>query len=304
MNIRPNWEQVSQRISQKYSLEEYNSAWTSECNSWLIQLVNHFGNDYHIVETQNFSIVTNESDRYNKVFSEFLERTLKRITKSLAGIASDDGYGKHVAIIFRDVEQYYDYVSLFFPEEGEFGLSSGMFIDEGYGHFAFPQQDITLAEPIAVHELTHACLAHLSIPTWLNEGLAVFMEEVLAGNGLELNNNVILDHRRYWNSENIQMYWTGKSFLSADEGQGLSYHLSHLITRNISNDYRAFSNFVNSASLMDAGASACLDHLGVSLGQLVSIALGEGNWEPNQKALNTWLKPDGGVEAKEGEDNG
>lgn len=289
MNIRPDWNQISERLNQYYSTEELHSAWTSECNKWLSALASHFGTDYRIVETENFSLISNESDRYIKLFSEFLERTLSRIIKTLPGIASDDGYGKHVAIIFKDMDQYYDYVSLFYPDEGEFGLSSGMYINEGYGHFAFPHEDITLAEPIAVHELTHACLAHLPIPTWLNEGLAVFMEEVLAGMGLEINSEVMADHQQFWSLNTIQTFWTGKSFHLADEGQGLSYHLSHLLTRNISKDYQAFARFVNEANVMDAGADACIHHLGVSLGQLVGVALGDGEWEPSQEALKKAL---------------
>ena len=289
MNIRPDWNEVSERLGQNFKADELHSAWTIECNKWLGDLVSHFGSDYRIVETQNFSLVSNESDRYIKVFSDFLERTLSRILKTLPGIANDEGYGKHVAIIFKDMDQYYDYVSLFYLEEGEFGLSSGMYINEGYGHFAFPHEDINLAEPIAVHELTHACLAHLPIPTWLNEGLAVFMEEVLAGIGLEMNNEVMTDHQRFWNPANIQNYWTGESFHMADEGQGLSYHLSHLLTRNISKDYDAFARFVNDAHYMDAGAGSCINNLGVSLSQLVGVALGDGQWEPSQDALNKGL---------------
>ena len=133
--------------------------------------------------------------------------------------------GKHVAIIFKDLDHYYDYVSMFLPEEGEFGISSGMYINNGYGHFVFPTQDMEYAEPIAVHELTHACLSHLPIPTWLNEGLAVLMEEVLANNTLYIDKEIVAQHHQYWNEENIQEFWSGDSFYASDEGQGLSYRI-------------------------------------------------------------------------------
>jgi len=81
---------------------------------------------------------------------------------------------------------------MFYPEEGEFDLSSGMYINEGYGHFVFPAQDINFAEPIAVHELTHVCVVHLPIPLWLNEGMAVLMEDVLADNHLFLDKSMAL----------------------------------------------------------------------------------------------------------------
>lgn len=289
MSIRPDWKEISERLNEQYSIKDLHKAWKGECDKWLKELIDHFGNGYRIVETQNFSLVSNENDRYIKVFSDFLERTLQRIIKTLPGIARDEGYGKHVAIIFKDMDDYYDYVSLYHPDEGEFGLSSGTYINEGYGHFAFPREDITLAEPVAIHELTHACLAHLPIPAWLNEGLAVFMEEVLGGIGFGMDNQIQLDHQRYWNADTIQQYWAGESFQFADEGQGLSYHLSHLLTRNISKDYEPFARFVNEANFMDAGAGSSVKNLGGSLGQLVGVMLGYGDWEPNQEALKNKL---------------
>jgi len=172
MNIKPDWNEIALGIGEGLSHDDLNSEWSKECNNWLEAVANEFGDDYSIGESPNFSIMSSESDRYVRVFSEFLERTLKRILNTLDGIASDEGFGKHVALIFQDIDQYYEYVCMFFPDEGKFGLSSGMYINEGYGHFVFPAQDIEYAEPIAVHELTHACLAHLPIPTWLNEGMA------------------------------------------------------------------------------------------------------------------------------------
>jgi hypothetical protein len=209
-----------------------------------------------------------------------------RILETLKGVSADKGYGKHVAIVFADVDKYYDYTSLFYPEEGEFGLSAGVFINEGYGHFAFPSQEISIAEPIAAHELTHACLAHLPLPVWLNEGIAVVMEEVLAGVSQYINNEVILRHRNYWNERSIQDFWGGDSFHATDEGQELSYSLAQIIVRNISKDYSAFSAFCLAATSEDAGESAATEFLGVSLQELISALLGNGNWVPEIRLGN------------------
>ena len=204
MSIKPDWNEIAQRIGDDLSHDDLHSEWSKECKKWLESIANEFGSDYRIEESLNFSIMSNESDRYIHVFSGFLERTLKRILNTLDGIASDQGFGKHVALIFQDIDQYYEYVGMFLPDEGEFGLSSGMYINEGYGHFVFPSQDIDYAEPIAVHELTHACLVHLPIPLWLNEGVAVLMEDVLAGNRLFLDKEMVERHQRYWNENSIQ----------------------------------------------------------------------------------------------------
>ncbi len=286
MNIKPDWHQIALKIGESGSHDSLHSAWGVECQRWLNAVSEQFGSDYRVEESPNFSIMSNESPRYIKVFSEFLESKLKQIVRTLDGIASDKGYGKHVAMIFQDIDQYYEYVDMFFPDEGEFGLSSGMYINEGYGHFVFPSQDIDMAEPIAVHELTHACLAHLPIPLWLNEGLAVLMEEVLAGNTLYIDKKVVTRHQNYWNKQTIQDFWSGDSFYSSDEGQRLSYHLAHILTRNISQDYLAFSQFVNNANFEDAGSAASIKYLDYSLEQIVGSFLGEGDWHVDLQLNN------------------
>jgi hypothetical protein len=283
MSIKPDWNIIESSIGKNLNHEELNNAWSNECLKWLQSIAAEYGSDYRIIETENFSLLTNENERYTKLFSNFLERTLKRILQTLKGIASDEGYGKHVALIFHNIEKYYEYVSMFFPEEGEFGLSSGMYINEGYGHFAFPTQDINFAEPIAVHELTHACLAHLPIPVWLNEGIAVLMEEALAGHQLILDKDTVLRHQNYWNEDSIQSFWSGESFYASDEGQELSYNLAHVLIRSLSQNYPAFVAFCNNAHFEDAGESASVEHLGMSLAQVAGSLLGNQNWKPREQ---------------------
>lgn len=290
MSIKPDWNKIALRIGDDLSHDDLHSEWSKECGKWLESIANEFGKDYRIEESLSFSIMSNESERYIHVFSGFLERTLKRILNTLHGIASDEGFGKHVALIFKDIDQYYEYVGMFFPEEGAFGLSSGMYINEGYGHFVFPSQEIDYAEPIAVHELTHACLVHLPIPLWLNEGVAVLMEDVLAGNRLFLDKEMVERHQKYWNEETIQNFWSGESFIAIDEGQELSYNLAYILARNISQNFTAFAKFCNSAHYEDAGELAAQECLGLSLTQIVGSFLGEGNWQPDGR-LNKALQP-------------
>lgn len=151
MSIKPDWNEISLGIDENLNHYDLNSAWTKVCGNWLDAIAAKFGNNYRVAESSNFSIMSNENDRYVALFSSFLERTLKRILTTLKGIASDEG----------------------------FGLSSGMYINDGYGHFVFPSQELEYAESTAVHELTHACLDHLPIPLWLNEGLLYLWKKSL-----------------------------------------------------------------------------------------------------------------------------
>src|SRR5439155_15479306 len=124
-------------------------------------------------------------------------------------------WGKDILIVFDDVDAYYRYVSHYYPESGEFGLSSGMYINVGCGHFVTVKSDLRVIEPVIAHELTHGCVSHLSLPAWLNEGLAVNTEQCLSPPGpprftpRQMHNK----HRRFWGHSEIQEFWSGKSFL-------------------------------------------------------------------------------------------
>ena len=78
--------------------------------------------------------------------------------------------------------------------------------------------------------------------------------------------------------------------MAIDEGQELSYNLAHILVRNISQNFSAFSKFSNHAHYEDAGESAAQEILGLSLTQIVGSFLGGGGWQPDGR-LNKALQP-------------
>ncbi len=248
---------------------------------------------YLIHESNNFILLTSEKNTYVSSFLKFLEKSLKEILNILPGIASDDGYGKYIVLIFDDIDEYYSYMSYYYPDEGEFGLSAGVYLNKGYGHFAFPHQDLMYAEPIAAHELTHALLANLPIPLWLNEGLAVNIEDHLTGfKPFRMDKEMATRHQAFWGKNEVQEFWSGDSFSRIDEGQELSYHLAQFAVQYLAQDYDVFAKFVNSAHHSDAGESAAKELYDGSLSSLLFNILGENDWSPKPEswgdnALNT-----------------
>lgn len=282
MDIKPNWDLIAKEIDSNESAEKQNEFWINKCKEWLSCISKNYGNNYQFSETDNFIILSDENDRYNELFSEFLERTLKRILLTLPDLASDEGYGKHAVIIFKEIDQYYNYVSYFNNLDEAQGLSSGMYINDGYGHFVFPTHEIDFAEPLAAHELTHACLSNLPIPLWLNEGLAVSMESVITNIHLNLNNELVAKHADYWNEDTIQNFWTGESFRAIDEGQQLSYSLANILVQNISTEYEVFKKFALEANFNDTGNAASQKYFNTSIGNVAAIFLGDGDWQPKE----------------------
>lgn len=277
---RPRWDSISELVFSEPE-DTWPAAWSDWSIRWMDSVLNHLPGSYRLVETDNFLIVSAENDRYIELLSKFLERTLKRILTSLQGIASDDGYSKHVLLMFNSQELYYQYISYFYPDDGEFILSSGVFLNPGYGHFVFPFLEMSEAEATSAHELTHACLSHLPIPLWLNEGFAVTMEdEICDSSPLQMDNERFSEHASFWNHETIQEFWFGTSFNRTDQGSVLSYELARYCVRALSHDYDAFAALANSANYQDGGEAAAIEVFGGSLGGLVNQFFGDGDWSP------------------------
>ncbi len=283
---RPNWENIYKHADEHFGKEDQNSLWSNVARQWMHELSASLPKGYKQTETSDFILLSDQTQRYNKTFSRYLEKCRRHLLSTLSGIANDEGYGKHVVIIFGDIDRYYDYVSYYGPQEGTYGLSSGMYLNYGYGHFVFPNTDLDNAEPIAAHEMTHALLSHLQLPTWVDEGLAVNMEAAICGYpSPPLNHHMFAKHQAFWGEDEMQEFWRGESFSRPDKGQELSYQLARILVTNLAENYDAFVEFANTAERKDSGEAAIEDIFDISLGDMIANFLGEGEWWPKPE---TW----------------
>ena len=277
---RADWSQIYQYVDTHLSESEPSQLWASIAGTWVHHLSSHLNGEYHILESKNFVLLSAHGNHFNNTLLAFHERCLKRLLSLAKGICSDQGHGKYVVMVFSDIDTYYDYISFYGSEEGSFGLSSGMYLNYGYGHFVFKEDDIDMAEPIVAHEMTHALLNHLPLPLWLNEGMAVNMESAIVGGTPErLTRSLFELHQEFWNAETIQEFWTGDSFFRSDEGQRLSYQMAQILVSNISENTDAFRDFINLAKFDDGGEAAMNQIYDLSLADLVLSFLGEGDWQ-------------------------
>jgi hypothetical protein len=280
----PVWESNQPTIKEddKAGLHLY---WTQAALAWLEQLSTAFDAPLQIYESEDFLLLSALQQRPSEVLLEYAQKAKKRNLATLHGIASDEGYGKHVICVLHDEDDYYRYVSEYYPQDGEFAFSGGMFIQQGYGHFVFRQGDMDSMEPTLVHELAHALLSHLPIPAWVNEGLAVNTERRWAPRSSQYKpNEMAYMHAKFWNSETMQEFWSGKSYLRPDEGNALSYDLAQRMVACIGRDHGALANFVNAAVDEDGGQRAATDHLGVSLNEITREAIGADFELPNPES--------------------
>lgn len=284
----PDWTAACKLAPNRMDKPALETFWWSAALTWLNALRSHLRKPYTINHTKNFMLLSMLDPRRVELTLEFCERTRVHILRSLEGVASIWGNGPHVVIVFNDINEYYDYIGNYYPRTGVFGMSSGLFIKQGYGHFVFvSSHNLSVTEPIIAHELTHCLLAPLPLPAWLNEGTAVNMEKQIVPFGVDPRRGIYLQHEQaerraaFWNAQTIQEFWSGTSFTRPDEGNAFSYELAEVLTRMVARNYEQYRAFMHAAHYKDAGSEATRSCLGYSLDDLASAVLGEGPWAPD-----------------------
>ena len=290
------WKAVYAWVDGQSSEQARAKAWDLSEQAWLLHLRAALGDKYTLLQSETAALISPLQDNVANATLEYMNRTLKRVTKVLDGVADFSAPGKDILIVFENEDQYYNYVSCHDSDGGEFALSSGMFIDAGCGHFVTVQSDLPRIEPVIAHEMTHAGLAHLHIPLWLNEGLAVATERRLAGvqPGQYTAREMQEKHLEFWGAEEIQEFWSGSSFRRIDDGNLLSYDLARILVENFSSDWPKFKEFVLAAQASDGGADAAQRYLGVSLGMCVAMLFDMpsfGELEPRVQPAGEDLEP-------------
>jgi hypothetical protein len=221
------------------------------------------------------------------------EQCRSALLDALPGVARFDSPGKHIVVSFADSEQYYQYLSAFYPE-GHHGASAGMHLRDGYPHIAMYGRGLALLEGTLSHELTHAALCHLTLPPWIEEGLAeVFTRDTVGPEPFVVNADTARRHKRFWGKRGLKHFWSGDGFLQPGKIQELCYQLAEIIMRNLIEDHRprwfgwdrdgqrSFLDFLRCADASDFGEGAAKEHLGLSIGDLAARFLGPGPWLPD-----------------------
>ncbi len=226
-----------------------------------------------------------EGEPPSRTMLGYAEGSLAALDKYCGSLLERKTCGKRAVLAFSEQDDYYTYISHFYPD-GAHSLTSGvMLTGGGYLHIAFPFTWVFSAKAVLTHELVHNAIAHLPVPTWLHEGLAQKLERMVVGKGYAFDHEQAEQHRALWNERTIQEFWSGASFYVPDERNRLSYALSELLVELLCEPWERFVRFVQGADVRDAGQDAALQVLERCLGQTVAGFLGPGNWRPQRKAI-------------------
>lgn len=279
------WEAIYQWI-ETLPGDKQAEAWAMCEEAWLVYMQDSLGGAYFLSQANDAILLSSLNQGMAQSALDFMNRTENRIVRVLDGVARIPEWGKNILVVFDDIEAYYCYVSHFYPEAGEFAMSSGMYINAGCGHFVTVKSDLRAIEPVVVHEMVHGLVGHLPLPAWLNEGLAVNTENRLSPTVKPLFSpqEMHAKHMGFWGVEEIHEFWSGKSFLRPDDGNMLSYDLARIFVEQLSVDWPRFSAFVSEATLDDAGRAAASKHLNLDLGMAVCALLErepDAAWHPD-----------------------
>jgi hypothetical protein len=288
----PQWDLIETRVASRADSRDESSAWAEVGRQWLARLREALGPGYEAGETDHFLGVAPKGDVGAGPLLRFAEQCRSTLLSGLGGVADFSARGKQVVVALRTPDAYYRYISAFYPE-GEHGGSAGVHIREGYPHVALRgEREWTLQNALA-HELTHVSLHQLSMPPWLEEGLAQMFEHDMTGRSLlQLDAETAASHKRYWGKHGLDAFWRGEGFLRAGKVQKLSYELAEILVRLLVEEARPrwfgivrghqqrFFAFLRQARQADCGQEACRTCLGFGMDELAGRFLGPGNWSP------------------------
>lgn len=281
------WDAMDAHAPETSDRARLDAFWSSAAAAWLKALSTLLGEKFTVRESEHFLLLGPLDAGASHTILKYCERSRRQILHVLDGMATETEIGKLCVLILDDQEQYYNYVSNY-HQDGEHSLSGGSFIQSGYGHFVFVKDDLSAIEPTIAHELTHSMLQHLSLPLWLDEGIAVNTERRLSpplGLPLHSAEEMHEKHLAFWNAQTIQQFWSGRSWRRHDDGNMLSYDLARHFVSMAANDRETFRAFVNAADWQDGADAAAREHLGYPVAHLAEAVLGEGAWTP---APDTW----------------
>ena len=280
---RVNWDVVREAVKPYCDHQGIDRIWLELAAQWLGILGRALNPVYKLYEGRHLLMLTPAKPERVKLLLEVGDAAYERLQRLVPRTTSQRGYGKHAVIVMGATDQYYAYLAYYHPEhEKPIATSAGTFLNHGYRHTVINGQRNTDYRTL-VHELAHDSVSHLTLPLWLDEGIAQSVEDmvpdyrppIIDGRQARL-------HRRYWSWFGLDHFWKGTSF-RAVSSQRVSYQLSDILFRNLRNDRKRgkrLGDFITTASRKDAGEQACRECFGCSLGDLAAEFLGPGKWNP------------------------
>jgi hypothetical protein len=288
---RPRWDLINHWVDARMPTEQHGEAWTDISRQWLGILAEAFDGSLAVWESDHFLILAPNQEAIASVLLRSAETSQEFIFRSLSDLIDYSFPAKRAVLVLNFPDDYYRYLEPFQPE-GHLGGTAGMHIREGLPHIAVANSAIAQVESTIAHEMTHSALMYMSLPTWIEEGLAQLVQRGVVGDSLKLDEKAVRLAKRFWESHGLDLFWRGEGFSMPGKAQHLSYQLAEVLVRLLIEEYRPtwfgwnkeprqrLIAFFRAANYDDCGEEAARTHLGFGLSDLATMFLGPGNWGP------------------------
>lgn len=290
---RPDWDAVVRFVNQQDTEAAQAKTDAEFVRDWVVRLRAALGGDHQLHESDHFFLIRFRGSDQAAAMLGWAERCRSRLMDNLEELAQASPQRKHLIIDFEDDDDFYDYAAYFHGGDSDIANCSGicLYRDDchSYPHIALNTGSDEWTRTVLAHELTHDLLSHLSLPRWIEEGIAMVMESTLGEKAHE-DLNVEPWLQPLW-VHGLNPFWAGGG-LSVDHPLRDFYYtlardLVYLL--NQTNPDR-FTRFVVRADPDDAGEAAAKEILGTNLGELAQRLLGPGEWGP--RGYNAPSDPD------------
>ncbi|HUS34643.1 MAG TPA: hypothetical protein VM680_04750 [Verrucomicrobiae bacterium] len=302
----PQWPQIIEWLKTNVGRPTADS-WNDVVRIWLNVLCEDLGGHYALHEDPETFLLSDLPADAARRLQKFATDAISQMRDAWPRVAWEGSRRKIVILLFSESDDYYSYIS-YFHLDGDAPQSSGVWLSNGYTHIAAQLEGEVGAAVTILHELCHDAFGHLNLPLWLNEAMARTLERRMAPRAPSLGESEtdalwgdvsgwkapimwaeLADlHFGFWNSDNIQEFWSGHSFQIAGNSMDLSYSLAEVLLKLITekSDQQSFVAFLTSAGQHnDAGLTAAHEALGLDLGDIAATFLGTGDWRPNRKRI-------------------
>jgi hypothetical protein len=274
----PDWSKIAQVIDSLPPETPRKAAWSEAERQWLDEVCDVLGEPYVWVESGPVLLLTAREADAARALANMAQGALQ-VVHEVLGPPPSELRGKLSILALTPADTYYTYISSFYAD-GDYGTSGGVCLSpNGHVHVAVIDVGIDL-ERTLVHEIVHVRLHGIDLPLWVEEGAAeVVSRKVARAQPLTLDARELRRLQHWWQKRGLNDFWAGKTFSRSDRGQQLSYTLAEVLVSNmIADGGRRFAKFLADARAGDAGDSAAREHLGLSISELASRFLGEGDW--------------------------
>lgn len=275
---------VGEWITAGFPSERRRDVWNQVCTQWLDLLAEQLPGTCRGIESEHFFLVAEVTRGRRDRLIQMAEQAWSTLREILGDAVRLSSPGKQVILAFNRRSVLYQYAAPYFPE-GKSPTVSGVFCPLACPLILIRDADQAVAT--LVHELLHASVTHLTLPEWLEEGLAQIFELDHGEYGASLLTPEEANNcRSFWRTHELSQFWYGRGFHQAGRYSEESYRLARILARLLLDDAKPgwwglgrarqqrFIRFVVNARAEDAGEESAQSAYGHGIAAIAERFLG------------------------------